>query len=632
MSRDRAVQPGARRRLAIGTEATAVWLLAAAVVIAPLAIACAPEWPRAGLEVVMALVAFLWAVSGPRSPVLIGIPVVVSLLFCLQVVPLPDSILFAIAPISGGAWKAQAAVPPSAWGSISIDPAATLAAIRRLFLGLAMAGAVTSLARSKAHRTVLIWSLAVTGVVLAVGGTVYGPTKEPTLLGGTVDLSGIFRKTYDPSCPPVMSAGFGLREIVRVGDQQYTSIAAATASGFFTYPYCNLLAGALAATLPVGMGLWLAFTAGRLPAWLRWGAFGLAAGGSMWLAAVRAGSRGGGVALAVAWICLAVIVSREHWKERGLNVIIGRIAAGGLVVLGVALVLLWAGVLPPLPAAWRDKILTELQSGRLGAAIIAFRMFRASPIMGTGFDTYQLLMPRYATERFIVFYAHNDYAQLLAEAGLLGMAFLGITAVMLAGRFLRFWNEARGPYRVTNAGPWASFVGLAVHSAFDWNCHLPANALLGCVLFGLVASSVPEPRPAWRDESRWTAARVVAAVVLVLGCVWVAPLLVRDALVEHQRRHVMRAVSRDSAYTRWGKLGHAEGSLREALPGAVAIAPWAPGNARLALAIGQGYLHLAAQPGARGERPDLITAAEAWLTRARQRGPALQGVPQPVRP
>ncbi len=629
MNQDVQPDPAPRNRVAGAAETAAVWLLAVAVVVAPLAIACAPEWPRLGLEAVMALATVLWAVSRPRSPVLLAIPVVASLLFCLQIVPLPDSILFAIAPISGGAWKAETAIPAAAWGSISIDPAATLVAIRRLFLGLATAVAVTSLARSKTYRTVLIRSLAITGVVLVIGGLVFGPAKDATLLWGSVDLAGQIRKTYSASVPPVMSAGFGLRELVKVGDLQYAFISSGTGNGFFTYPYCNLLAGALAATLPVGMALWLAFAAGRLPMWLRWGVFGLVAAGSVWLAAFTIGSRGGGLALALAWICLAAIVSRDFWRERGLNVVIGRLVIAGLVLAALAVVLLWAGVFPdPL----RRKFIAVLQAGRLGAAIIAFRMFSASPIMGTGFDTYQLLMPRYATERFIIFFAHNEYAQLLAEAGLLGMAFFGATAITLGGRFLRFWTDARGPYRVTNAGPWAALVGLAAHSAVDWNFHLPANALLGCVLVGLTASSVPEPRAAWRDAERWTALRLVAALTLVMATVGAWVLLARDAVTTHRQRELLHAIEADRAVARLGKPGEAEQLLRQQLAKAIGYFPSDSGNGRLALSIGQGLLHLAQQPGAKTFDRNPAAEADTWLTRARRLSPALQGVPQPIQP
>lgn len=624
------VQPGPapRNRVAGAAEAAAVWLLAVAVVVAPLVLACAPEWPRLGLEAVMALATVLWAVSRPRSPVLMAIPVVVSLLFCMQIVPLPDSILFTIAPISGGAWKAETAIPASAWGSISIDPGATLVAIRRLFLGLATAVTVAALARSKTYRSVLIWSLAITGAVLVVGGLVFGPSQDATLLWGRVDLAGQLRKTYSASIPPVMSAGFGLREMVKVGDLQYTFISAGSGNGFFTYPYCNLFAGALAATLPVGMALWLAFAAGRVPAWLRWGVFGLVTLGSVWLAGIEAGSRGGGLALALAWICLAAIVSRDFWRERGLNVVIGRLVIAGLVLAALAVVLLWAGVFPD---PWRRKFIAVLQAGRLGAAIIGFRMFSASPVLGTGFDTYQLLMPRYATERFIIFFAHNEYAQLLAEAGLLGMAFLGATAVALGRRFLRFWNDARGPYRVTNAGPWAAFVGLAAHSAVDWNFHLPANAFLGCVLVGLVSSSVPDPRAAWRDAERWTALRLVAALALVVTSVGFWGLLARDAVTVHHQRELLRAIEADRLSSRRRKPGDVE-LLRAALERCVAQAESDPANARLALSIGQGFLHLAQQPAAKTTHENPLAEADTWLTRARRLGPALQGVPQPLKP
>lgn len=613
--------------LVVAAERAAVWLLAAAVVVAPLLLACAPEWPRLGLEVVMGFVACLWAVSRPRSPFLLAIPVVVSVLFCIQLAPLPDSILFAIAPISGGAWKAETAIPASAWGSISIDPAATLVSIRRLFLGLATALAVTSLARSKTYRSVLIWSLAVTGAVLVVGGLAFGPAKDAKLLRGSVDLAGQFRKTYSASIPPVMSAGFGLREVIKVADLQYVFISSCTGNGFFTYPYCNLFGGALAATLPVGMALWLAFAAGRLPMWLRWGVFALVAAGSVWLAAIVAGSRGGGLALVLAWICLAAIASRDFWKERGLNVLIGRLVILGLVLAAVTVVLLWAGVFPDL---WRRKFIAVLQAGRLGAAIIAFRMFSASPIMGTGFDTYQLLMPRYGKERFIIFFGHNEYAQLLAEAGLLGMVFLGITAFALGRRFLRFWNDARGVYRVTNAGPWAAFIGLAAHSAVDWNFHLPANALLGCVLFGLVASSVPEPRAAWRDAERWTAVRLVAALGLVAAAIGVCGLLARDAATARHQRELLQAIEADRVASRNQKQGEAEQPLRKALDQSIAWGDRDPANGRLALSIGQGLLHLSQQPGAKTFDRNPLAEADTWLMRARRLSPSLQGVPQPV--
>jgi hypothetical protein len=357
--------------------------------------------------------------------------------------------------------------------------------------------------------------------------------------------------------------------------------------------------------------------------------FALVSAGSVWLAAIVAGSRGGGLALALAWVCLAAIVSRDFWRQRGLNVLIGRLAIAALMLAALVVVLLWAGVFPD---PWRRKFIAVLQAGRLEAAIMAFRMFSASPIMGTGFDTYQLLMPRYATERFIIFFAHNEYAQLLAEAGLLGMTLLGVTAVTLGRRFLRFWNEARGPYRVTNAGPWAAFGGLVAHSAVDWNFHLPANALLGCVLVGLVASSVPEPRAAWRDAERWTALRLFAALALVMTCIGIWGLLARDAATTHHQRELLHAIEADRVASRRRKSGDAEPMLRSALENCVECARRDPANGRLALTIGQGFLHLSQQPEAKAFDSNPVAEADVWLTRARRLAPALQGVPEPLRP
>ena len=95
--------------------------------------------------------------------------------------------------------------------------------------------------------------------------------------------------------------------------------------------------------------------------------------------------------------------------------------------------------------------------------------------------------------------AHNDYLNLLADWGAVG------GGIVLAGMgIFIFWLKKTWPHvrREENdfgsgqSNRFAFFIGavcglaaLAVHSAMDFNLHIPANALVGVVLLALIASN-----------------------------------------------------------------------------------------------------------------------------------------------
>jgi O-Antigen ligase len=84
-------------------------------------------------------------------------------------------------------------------------------------------------------------------------------------------------------------------------------------------------------------------------------------------------------------------------------------------------------------------------------------------------------------------YAHNEYLQIAADLGLVGLALLAVLLVALA-RLL--WRA-----RATAAGPWAGAVAaacaFAVHSGFDFVWHLPAVVLTVALLAGVVLPPPP---------------------------------------------------------------------------------------------------------------------------------------------
>ena len=63
-----------------------------------------------------------------------------------------------------------------------------------------------------------------------------------------------------------------------------------------------------------------------------------------------------------------------------------------------------------------------MADSRAVAAHAALRMFAASPLLGIGLSCFGVFVPRFVPGDLLLYYAHNDYAQLLAETGLAGLA------------------------------------------------------------------------------------------------------------------------------------------------------------------------------------------------------------------
>jgi hypothetical protein len=118
------------------------------------------------------------------------------------------------------------------------------------------------------------------------------------------------------------------------------------------------------------------------------------------------------------------------------------------------------------------------------------------PVAGAGVGNFRWAYPHYQSEvdagRYID-YAHNDYAQLLAEAGAVGFALVAIGLGFFLWRTLRLWHARQSTFSVAvGAGGLAAAFALAIHSYSDFNLHLPANALMlaGCLAVGLAALNI----------------------------------------------------------------------------------------------------------------------------------------------
>jgi O-antigen ligase len=198
------------------------------------------------------------------------------------------------------------------------------------------------------------------------------------------------------------------------------------------------------------------------------------------------GSRGGMLAIFVEFLVLTVVVLRH---KKTLRFAIGLTAFAGVLIA----LLIWLGgkELTNRIGTISTEARTELSGGvRLSIDRDSLRMFRAKPMLGWGLGTFPVVYPQFRSfyTNFFVNEAHNDYLQLLAELGLLGFATMGWFLIVLYRMAIR--KQGNWTAEVTGALSLSCMLGVTgilVHSLFDFNLQVPANAALFYVFCTLAA-------------------------------------------------------------------------------------------------------------------------------------------------
>jgi O-antigen ligase len=172
----------------------------------------------------------------------------------------------------------------------------------------------------------------------------------------------------------------------------------------------------------------------------------------------------------------------------------GRVVA---VVLGAVCLLVlafvaWLGT----ASLWHH--FTELQDWmRLAVARDGLRMFARKPILGWGLGTFATVYPQFRSfyTNLFVNAAHNDYLQVLVETGLIGFAAVAWFILELyraglrnADGWNRNWSNALGLSALVGC------TGLLIHSAFDFNLQIPANACMFYFLCAVTTSTASIPQ------------------------------------------------------------------------------------------------------------------------------------------
>jgi hypothetical protein len=121
-------------------------------------------------------------------------------------------------------------------------------------------------------------------------------------------------------------------------------------------------------------------------------------------------------------------------------------------------------------------------------------MIRDRWALGVGIGAYETAYPIYSSHdgTLVVGQAHNDYLQIMADAGVLG-AVIALWFIFLVARdTVRASRHGSRVMSGTALGAAGGMFALLVHSLFDFNFQIPSNALLFLVLTSVVSQIASE--------------------------------------------------------------------------------------------------------------------------------------------
>jgi O-antigen ligase len=276
-----------------------------------------------------------------------------------------------------------------------------------------------------------------------------------------------------------------------------------------TFVNRNHFAGHLAMLGALGAGLLLARLSTARPAHWRdslRGALRALLGAGTWLRVglalvvvglVLSHSRMGNLAFAFA-LAIGALVALAAWRPlpRAMPWLFASLLLVDLLLLGS-----WFGV--ERVAERIGETTFEAAPGRdsdaerwvVSAATLS--IWRDHPWFGVGPGGFRIAFPTYKPASVALFYdhAHNDWAQSLAERGVVGTLPLVALFVLAIGAGMATVRARRDPrLRGIGLGAALGLLAHAVHGFADFNAQIPANAAAAWALMALALAARRQPR------------------------------------------------------------------------------------------------------------------------------------------
>ncbi|MCI0664349.1 MAG: O-antigen ligase family protein [Acidobacteria bacterium] len=259
----------------------------------------------------------------------------------------------------------------------------------------------------------------------------------------------------------------------------------------------NHFAGYLGMIVPIPVALiWNRSVRGELAV-----LYGFAAA-VMSIATIVSFSRGGIISLLSGVIFVVLFglnsIVRRKDERKKIAILVTRAAVVVLLLATIAAGVVWIGADSVIKRAEKAEMSTQTRSNDPRKETISqsrgwiwrdtLVMIRDNWAMGVGLGAYQTAFPIYSERdgSLIVAQAHNDYLQILADCGIIGVI-LTLWFLVLVIEDFRHAIRHRNPVMSGMAlGCGGGVFSIIVHSIFDFNLQLPSNALLFLVLAAVI--------------------------------------------------------------------------------------------------------------------------------------------------
>jgi O-antigen ligase len=248
----------------------------------------------------------------------------------------------------------------------------------------------------------------------------------------------------------------------------------------------------------------------------------------VWTGLVLCNSRGGLFAMLAQILFLGFLTASSPSKSESKGresshtvTLIGRfgrsvfLRAGLLVCLVIMLFVgaIWMGGEPlvssleNVPGEVSGRSLEETDGASRSAIWRAtWQLIKDHPIAGVGFGGYWAAIPQYhqASGQVTPQEAHNDYLELMASGGVIGVGLFGWFLVVFIRRARVRLRQTSGFVRASTMGALTGLFGVAVHSFVDFGLHITINALVCMALLAIAACDVGDGAAQSYDSSNWS--------------------------------------------------------------------------------------------------------------------------------
>ena len=193
---------------------------------------------------------------------------------------------------------------------------------------------------------------------------------------------------------------------------------------------------------------------------------------------------------------LVAVAAMVWWRLPALRRVVAAVVFS-LLVVDVIVIGQWVGLervvqrMEATALVEEDKGAEETVEARLQPARHTVPMVAQKPWFGYGGGTYYTAFPPFKSGDMLLHllyfdHAHNDYAEIAADVGLVGLLFLMAVALLTA---VRVWTLASlrstSATRAVAYGVWMALSCVAIHSWVDFNLQIPANALTFTAILAL---------------------------------------------------------------------------------------------------------------------------------------------------